>query len=222
MKRLCSVVLVCVFAAVAASPALAAGPWVQSSPGTASFQSGGVVVPDADNSYGGNVFDVTPQGGPPWARDSLSVNSWEGTFTLQHPSVPAGQQQCNSSSRVSFTDRDTADRRTWLESLATSGSALGDASILCYTGANWGKDYEVFAVTFPGTDADAAGQCVTINRQVTNGVVSYTVAAPALCLAEISRGYHDPGQPEPGPGPDREILNPAASAPFAFTLTLDS
>lgn len=223
MKRLCSVVLAGAFAAFAASPALARGPWWQSNPGTASFQSGGTVVPDADNNYGGQTFDVTPDGGPSWSRDSLTVNSWEGTFALRHPSLPGVQQQCNSSSRVTFTDRDAADRRTWLESLATTGAAVGDASIVCYTGANWGRDFEYFAVSFPGTDADPAGQCVTISRQVSDGRVSYTVAAPSFCLAEISRGYHDPGQPsDPGPGPEREVLNPAASAPFAFTLTLNS
>ncbi len=85
---------------------------------------------------------------------------------------------------------------------------------MCYTGANWGKDYEVFAVTFPGTDADH-GPVRDDQPASHQRCHLYTVAAPPFCFAEISRGYHDPGQPEPGPGPDREILNPAASAPFA-------
>lgn len=238
MRRLVFLVTVGICVGLVAAPAIA-DPWMRWSSGQASLAPDGVVVPDAANSYGGGTTDVASTGGPSWARDALSVNSWAGTFSLEHESLPGGSQQCTSSSRVSFTDRDAADRRTWLESLATNGTGLGDATIWCYTGRNWGNDYEAFFVTFPGSDSDPSGQCVEISRTTDEaGVVTLTVSAPGYspavkpvmagplvvdpgspesgCKATITQGYN-----EPGPGVETKILDEAASAPFQLSLTLD-
>lgn len=221
---------------IGAGPAGAA-PWYDRTPVTGAFTKSAIVVPDEENSYGGNLFDVTASGGPSWVRDSLSFFAFNGELSLSHEvlksdAYPDGTVPCTSFGRVSFLDRTDEDERTWIEELETEGSAVVDGSIACYTGTNWGKGFEVYVVAYQGSEADPSAQCIEITRQETDGVVSYTVApqfTPAEvlpvvgievspdfeCTADILHFYSEPG-PD---GLQEDVLGEDVSALFELTFT---